>query len=124
MKTRRKILIGAMALCAIASEAAYARRYHVIDARKGLTDEEYAYFLRILFPHGRRHNSVKILLKVSSRIGFDFGRIVVPRRVRKLNSKIIVQIYHGQTLRRNLTVNAYHLNRKRAIQLNNMISFR
>lgn len=124
METRRKVLAGVAAFCAAAPLTASASNLYIIDARRGFSEEEYADFLQILFPRGRRHVSVRILLKISSRVGFDFGRIVVPRRVRKLNSRIIVHLYHGSTLRENLTVNAYQLDRRRAVQLNNYISFR
>lgn len=72
----------------------------------------------------KRTVSRKIIIHISGRLGFDAGYLIVPRHIRKLNTRIIIYVHHGNTISARISVNLLTLDRRQIFSINQRLTLR
>lgn len=118
-------LIIGLLLCFVSSPAFAKGRSIVIDARKGMTRALYEDYKRAVLGEGRsRSVRHQIILHISARHGFDAGFLEVPRHIRRLNTRVVIYVHHGNIIAAPLSINLLTLDRRQIFNINQRLIIR
>jgi len=123
--TRRNVSLSTIAfILGAGAPAAFASPIQTIDARYGLTNKVLEEYRDAVVGRGP-HVNTTIRLLVSTRHGFNFGELYLPRARRFQKLRIWVYIFHGRNVREPIRLNMVALSKKTVIRyLNQQVSFR
>ena len=124
--TRTLLPVFLMCLSAQLAMPAWAdnKRKVYINAVSGMEREDLAQYHRAI-NDGRRYTRKTITIDISGRKGFDAGWLVVDRRKRRLNIEIIINVRRsGGVVSAPISVNLFHLDKWKAIEINQKVKIR